>query len=298
MQRLFLVGLVGLLMLGCGSAGPSVSPSASTAPAPTSAASPSEDLSPSPEVSPSPSGDLALESVAEVVTDDLRVRAAPGVDDASTMLEPLLQPGTRLYVIDGPVGASGYRWYEVLTFDVSLSAPGAAVDESVVQGGWVAVADKDGEPWVQAVAVDCPAAPTSVADLVALDGVDALVCFGGTPLTLEARILECRASPELVSEDWCEADTGGASFKPAWFDRSFKFLVPGDGDFDHGSMLELHADPLGDVPEPLPVGVPVTVTGQFNHPAASACTEYHVFVDNEPSVYCRMAFAVTQVATR
>ena len=63
-------------------------------------------------------------------------------------------------------------------------------------------------------------------------------------------------------------------------------------------MLELHDDPLGSVPEPLPFGVRVTVTGQFNHPAASACTAYHFFVNYQPSVHCRTVFAVTDVALK
>jgi hypothetical protein len=254
--------------------------------------------SPPPEASPTTSGDLALESVAEVVTEDLRVRTRPGVSDPDTMLEPLLQPGTRLYVVDGPVGESGYRWYEILTFDVELTGPGDIVDEEVVTGGWVAVAGKDGEPWVQAATVDCPVTPTDVADLVALDSVTALACFGGMPLTLDARILDCQASPELTSEDWCGADTGSPSFTPGWFDRSFQFLVPGQGSFDHTSMLELHVDPLGTFPDPLPYGVPVSATGMFNHPAASACTEYHYLVNYQPSVHCRTVFAVTNVTPR
>jgi len=56
----------------------------------------------------------AAVEVAEVVTDDLRVRTAPGTDDSSVVLEPLLQPGEMLFVVDGPVQASGYPWYQVL----------------------------------------------------------------------------------------------------------------------------------------------------------------------------------------
>ena len=62
--------------------------------------------------------------------------------------------------------------------------------------------------------------------------------------------------------------------------------------------MDLHVDPLGSYPDPMPYGVPVNVTGQFDHPAASACTVYHYFKDNTPSVYCRMVFAVTGVTTR
>lgn len=305
MRRLASLVLVGLIVVGCGSADQSSGPSSpaipGTSPSASAGTSASSDgSSPSPVAAPSPtaSGQVALESVAEVVTDDLRVRSAPGVSDTSIVLEPLLQPGTKLYVVDGPVGASGYEWYEVLTFDVDLTPPGDTVDEEIVEDGWVAAADKSGEAWIQPASPACPPAPTVVNELVAMDSVTALACFGGKPLTLGARILDCQKSPELRSPMWCEADTGGESLQPEWFDRSFAFLVPEEGTFDENSMLELHADPLGTYPDPMPYGVPVDVTGQFNHPAASACTVYHYFKNDTPSVGCRAQFAVTAVATR
>ena len=235
--------------------------------------------------------------MAEVVTDDLRVRTEPGTSDDSTLLEPLLQPGTKLYVVDGPVGDSGYSWYRVMTFDVDLSAPGDTVDEPIVVDGWVAVADTNGEPWVQTAEMDCPAAPSTVQELVAISGLTALACFGDAPMTVDARVLDCQASPELQNEDYCGLETGSAVYQPSWFDRSLQFLVPPEGAFNHNdSMLELHQDPLGTAPDPLPYGEPVTVTGQFNHPAASACTMDWYFVNDAPTVYCRAVFAVTAIA--
>ena len=234
-----------------------------------------------------------------VATDDLRVRTQPGTRDKSTILEPLLQRGTKLYVVDGPVGESGYVWYQVLTFDVDLAAPGKALDKPTVEEGWVAAADTNGEPWVQPAAMVCPTAPPStVQELVAIDGVTALACFSDRPLRLHARVLDCQASPELKNEKngFCGGETGSASFQPSWFDRSFQFLVPPEGAFNHeDSMLELHQDPLGTAPDPLPYGKPVTVTGQFNHPAASACTMDWYFVNDAPTVACRTVFAVTSI---
>ena len=61
-------------------------------------------------------------------------------------------------------------------------------------------------------------------------------------------------------------------------------------------MLELHQDPLGAVPDPFPYAKPVTVTGQFNHPAASACTMDWYGVSDAPTVYCRRVFAVMAIA--
>ena len=56
------------------------------------------------------------------------------------MYKPWLPTGTALKVLDGPVSGSGYTWYEVepVSF-AALSGPGH---------GWVAMAGKDGEPWI------------------------------------------------------------------------------------------------------------------------------------------------------
>jgi serpin B len=79
-------------------------------------------------------------ALAEVVTDNLRVRSDPGTGDESVIHAPKLQRGARLAVLAGPVEASGYRWYQVAPLDVQL--------EDGVTDGWVAVADRDGTPWV------------------------------------------------------------------------------------------------------------------------------------------------------
>ena len=100
---------------------------------------------------PGDSVPIPPDTYARVVTDDLRVRSKPGVSDDSKKLEPLLQDGVLLVVLDGPVQASGYDWYQVqptLTSDTAGPYP----------FGWVAAADKDGEPWIEPETV-MPTAP-------------------------------------------------------------------------------------------------------------------------------------------
>jgi serpin B len=101
-----------------------------------------------PTVSPptsAPSGgslDPLLNAVVVTVSDRLRVRSEPRVSDDSIMYEPVLPLGTELTVLDGPVSASGYVWYKVAPVSfVGLEGPGY---------GWVALAGKDGEPWIAA----------------------------------------------------------------------------------------------------------------------------------------------------
>ncbi len=74
------------------------------------------------------------------VSDRIRVRSQPRVSDDSIKYEPLLPTGTELFVIEGPIEASGYAWYHVAPTTLTLS--------NAVNDGWVAVADRDGTPWI------------------------------------------------------------------------------------------------------------------------------------------------------
>jgi hypothetical protein len=90
--------------------------------------------------------DLRSGSPATVVTNNLRVRSEPYVGPGSQLLTPLLDEGTPLTVIGGPVLASGYTWYEVVV-------PSKATADGGLLTGWVAAA-KDGQPWIAAAAID------------------------------------------------------------------------------------------------------------------------------------------------
>ena len=145
--------MVVMPIAGCGTAGPkeaSPSPTSSRASATAPMQVPASSvpsLAPSPlrlpTAPPAPSdlpSDPFLDQVVVTVTDGLRVRSQPRVADDSIKYEPLLPRGTRLKVLDGPISASGYAWYQIepVTFD-RLEPPGY---------GWVAKAAKDGEPWI------------------------------------------------------------------------------------------------------------------------------------------------------
>ena len=149
------------LVAGCSSSSPSSSlmggspaPSQATLPAtPTAApsASPPATAAPAPAEIP-----VALDpfvgKVVFTVSDNLVVRSEPRVSDDSVMYEPWLPTGTQLRVLDGPVNGSGFTWYEVepVSF-AALSGPGH---------GWVAMAGKDGEPWI--ALAELPPMPTGV----------------------------------------------------------------------------------------------------------------------------------------
>ena len=133
-QRRGLVALVVVVALvaGCGSS--QSSPSAGVI---RSSPSPGAPASAIPSATPSV---LPHDAVVVTVSDRLRVRSEPRVSDDSIMYEPVLPLGTELFVLDGPVPGSGYSWYKV----APVSFPGLAGPGY----GWVAMADKDGEPWI------------------------------------------------------------------------------------------------------------------------------------------------------
>ena len=75
------------------------------------------------------------------VTDRLRVRSMPGVSEESVRYEPVLTMGTNITVLDGPVAASGFWWYQIHLED-GLTLRNGVTD------GWVAAADHAGELWI------------------------------------------------------------------------------------------------------------------------------------------------------
>ena len=142
--------------------------------------------------------------VTTLADDGLRVRSQPRISDDSEKYDPLLPLGTQLYVLDGPVSASGYTWYQVAPLtsaapDLDFRGSGA------LPSGWVASAGRDGEPWIAADAFDCPPLPTDFRSLAALPPAVGLACFPRMPITVEARLISCN----------CDID--GAWYTPFWF---------------------------------------------------------------------------------
>ena len=179
------VALVVMLLAGCGAPPPSSAPSSAPAGASGPGATPA-----GPQTSPTASQRVAYipaaGSVVVTVTDRLRVRSEPRVSDDSVKYDPVLPIGTTLFVLDGPVSASGYTWYKVAPVSFAeLAGPG---------NGWVAVADKDGQPWIGPAATadaglslalaDVPRAPAEPA--AAKDAAASINAFG---LDLERRLV-------------------------------------------------------------------------------------------------------------
>jgi len=272
---------------------PTVTPAAAT---PSATSSPGSTTRTEPPLASFSPGDIAIVSA----TTGVRMRTKPSTASGSLRYTPLLPKGTDLYVISGPKHGSGYDWYEVspITFQVTglVEWPDTIVGPGST--GWVAVASRDGEPWLAHGSASCPAAPDEALTLAHLTIGARLGCFSGVPITLRARLLPCNCDMEGPSE-----------FRPSWFegvvqDGEWQGLVivppttrpplvswPNDVE-----MLWLRVDPKASHPQPIPVDKVVTLTGMFDHPSAAACRVREADVSTfKPTDMCRYWFAVTSI---
>ena len=240
---LAIVLLAAACSVGTQGESPSASPSVSLDQPPPSASLAAASLSPSP--SSAPVG-LPRDSVAQVVTTDLVVRSSPGVGAESEIYPERLNEPMRVFVVDGPVRADGFDWYLVdpmyICVDVCLERP---------RFGWVAEAGKDGETWIAAATIDCPAPhPDS---LGWLSTGERLACFGNAPLTLDGTVGDCYAAETPV----------------AWKQRSCVLLPPNyvlRDTFER--FLSLYAADGVQIPR---TGTDVRVIGHFDDPMAETC---------------------------
>lgn len=221
-SRFYSAAIVALLLPGCASVEPSSSP---TAPSATSSIPESPQPAPTPTPSsthePSrvaaPSTDAATEpgvgpgDVVEVITTDLVMRTGPDVSDLSEIYPGRLTAGDRLYIVEGPVTADGYDWVLADPYQIDFDA------EAWLRFGWVAVADKTGEPWITAIEPECPRAPT-ITTLAELHGALRLYCFAGETLVLAGDVA-CHdlgppiptASPAWLTWQGCNLNPPGAA---------------------------------------------------------------------------------------
>src|SRR5262245_45639938 len=196
-------------------ASPSATPTGSSAtpslagsmPPPSTAPPPA---SPSGTASPFVVGALGRDTLGVVIaTDGLRVRSLPTVGADSKQLEPLLPEGVRLYVVDGPVAADGYAWYQVQPYGADRRFP----------FGWVAAGSRDGEPWIEPLPLGCDSVAPSPEGLTSGEPLEQLYCSlaGDSPRTSPP-------GPDIAVEGdvYCTLadDHWGTLSGPAWIDQS------------------------------------------------------------------------------
>ena len=235
---------------------------------------------------------LPSSTIAVVVSDNVRVRSAPRVAADSIKYEPLLKIGDRLFVIDGPVVADDYDWYQV-----SAWRPRG---EAFWPVGWVARADHDGTPWVEATQASCPAAPATGV-LIAMNTFERLACYQDTRLSFRAYLSAGEPSEKCVNT------SGGApcASGPSWLAEPNGPVAYVDGMgrvIDGGSSIVLGFDP--DVwmsRSTLPFGRMTVLEGAFDHPASRACTISQGqsidprLTSDDAVLGCRTRFVVTGI---
>jgi hypothetical protein len=297
-----LVALVGVLVFIGSQRAPDLvvvppSPSASPSELPTDTpASPSAEPTASPSASNPPASVPPAEpverGVASVLVDDLRVRSEPGINPDSELLQPLLAAGQDVYVVDGPIPLDGYTWYAVAGRE-----PDGSLDESVPRG-WVAMASRDGEPWLGPIsAAPCPTGALSVEALIAL--TDRTACFGGG----EVQLLATPAVVDALGGVPCfpAEDNPNCAYEPAWLIEAFYAVHPTDGWIGSRPLFWTVAAPGATLAEWDGSDVTLSITGHFDDQAAQTCRVYDT-VTNEPLVKsaeqaiedCRQTFVVTE----
>jgi hypothetical protein len=268
--------------LGGATTSASSSASATPSPAPTATAAPTP-------VPPLPKGSLALVRVTSL---NVRVAASStaallitsGYGQAKTPLHS----GDRILVLDGPVAAGGYRWYEVgLSQDPKLTAAAVPV-------GWVA-AGTASDPWLVADTTACP--QPGVVAIGALSGIQRLACYGNRSIGFTAH--QAAIAPDAGLGGTCQAPPG----QPAWLvcDNINYNWVNNDGGTSW--LLLLHFDPAtaiaatGLAPAST-TGPAYQVTGHFNDPAAQACastTDSNAIAQASAKLTCETAFVVEKL---
>lgn len=165
-----LLSLVAAVVLAACTLGPV--PTRSPHPVPTATPTPRPTAVPTPTPSPTPEP-IAVDAVAQVVVDGLRLRDAPAQDATAVAF---VRAGQRVVITDGPEIADGLSWYEVSRGRFAAR-------------GWIAAADADGTPFLELVSNGRIAMRYRDAQRTGIGLVDAdggnLVILEGSPTRLE-----------------------------------------------------------------------------------------------------------------
>jgi hypothetical protein len=272
-------------------------PSGTTTPAPSFTTIPSATPSPTPSA-PAPDPEIRVGTVVAPVVDGVTLRESPGT--GGTRIGTLAL-GSINYVVDGPVDADGYTWYQ-------LSGPGLPPAAGCITPvptdplecptwfGWAAVADpSDQSPWFTPTNVDCPDPADQTDDFIGLQNILVLPCYGGAELTFVAYLAELP-----------EGGVGGTNCTRdaiIWLYCADQLYYQVTARPDAAGM-SVYIDPSSGLTLP-DRGTWLRITGAFDHPDAPDCaagamedTKRVPLPDPELAVLlCRTHFVPTAVAT-
>jgi hypothetical protein len=248
--------------------------------------------SPSGATPPIAGDEFAIGSLVAVTLqgDNLRVRNAPGVGDASKRLKPVLPAGTRMLIVDGPVQADGYDWYEVQT-DAEL----------IDLFGWVA-AGKDGAAWIAPAAPRC--GDIGPATIARLSRVDFLACYGRTEVKVRARAEGLWDATTHAGDCGWVRTTGTCRMDNPWLllPAAHVTLIDSAGE-EHDITVAMPPE-LSTALAKVARQSTLLLTIAMDDPEAGAChvedaaSGKALIPDDEAVTACRLQFVVQEVAFR
>jgi hypothetical protein len=250
-------GLVGTLLLGdpdpnlaAASATPTPSASASTDPSssPDSASPEAASQQPTAAATATPAPAAAIipnRAIAEVVTDDLNLRAA---SNQSAEVITILKRGQRVFIIGEPAENGGLRWYRVATVDDP-----AQCDHGCNFIGFVATPLPEEDRWVAPAETSCPTSPMTAEAIGRLQPLEALSCYGRTEIVVTGTMDHPFHGPMTPYR-----------FSPGWLTDDYRRFMREAG----WIWFRAHPDSGLNAPDP---GQIVRVTGHLEHPAATDC---------------------------
>ena len=196
------------------------------------------------------------------------------------------QPGRRYGVVDGPIAHAGVAWYLV------QSRPGTSYFSEYL---WLPSSDGV-RPLVRVVDPACPEGDPNVVDILRLQPLEAVACFGDRELRLDP------AMAQLVEDEGSNMDEVGGT--PEWLARYTAWRLYGAGGpegLDGGLAIAI-SPALG---ETIPTGTWLIIRGHFDDAAAGSCQRSYPAQWNLPPeprqrtlAECRALFVVTGVESR
>jgi len=200
-----------------------------------------------------------------------------------------------VFIIDGPVSASGYNWYRVAPASFGNGGDRGEFrywgDPGPV--GWVASADHDGTPWIEGAEVDCPAMADDGLSIIELLGpLAALSCYGDAPLRLRAI-----ASNPGFSDAFGDGATPDPMYPTAyWSAPDYWAAVASTEAGTFGTVLDPVRFPNGE--RDIPQATDVDIVGHFDDDAAATCAAGRRPEEPETAAItltCRTTFVVTDL---
>lgn len=248
---------------------------------------------------PDPSA-LTIDSIVSTTVERISVRSGPSVDAERLGSVEL---GTVGFVVDGPVDADGFRWYQVsaLGLPPNTGCTGPFVTDPYncpAWFGWLAGAGENGDPWLATHEIECPD-PSSLEELaLGRTALERLACFGSESFVFRAWW------PEMPDD----AGPGGACVSQdapsGWLlcqSSNDNGVTIGEDQGFGGIGVSISIDPAIGVAMP-PRGRWLELRVHLDDPAAQSCgddaagTMAEERVPEEWVLFCRSELVVESVA--